>query len=71
MLTALATVVCKPRMHGARGRSYGLGCQDVWTTRRLLERERGGWRCHSGQIMILSASLTSSIYFIIHLDYRV
>jgi hypothetical protein len=59
------TVVCKSRMHRARGRSHGLGSQDVWTRRRLLECERSGWRCHSGQMMILSAVPTRSIYFLV------
>jgi hypothetical protein len=48
------TVVCKPRMHRARGRSHGLGGEDVWTRWGLLECKRSGWRCHSGQMMILS-----------------
>ena len=69
LIDCLTTVVCRPRMHRAGGRSDGLGCQDVWTGRRLLEYERSGWRCHSGQMMILSGP-TSSIYFLGCLDYR-
>jgi hypothetical protein len=63
------TVVCKPRLHRARGCSHGLGRQDVWTTRRLLECERGGRRCHSGQILVISPH-THKLNLIC-LDYRV
>jgi hypothetical protein len=57
------TVVCKSRLHRARGCSHGLGCQDVWTTRRLLECERGGRRSYSGQIMVIFPHPISSILF--------
>lgn len=54
------TVACKPRLHRAGGPGYGLGSQDVWTTKRLLECERGWRRCSTGWILS-SLKMTSSI----------
>jgi hypothetical protein len=68
LIVSLPAVVLKPRVHRARGRSHGLGSQDVWATRHILEHERGWRRRYSGQILFISCTHMNSVCFLVCLD---